>query len=405
MRNAAAVTSVLMPEQTPLETLVQCASGSAEQGGDAPLFGGVYPSLYYWLWLAEVLAPGHAHAGEVLDRFGDAANAYEMRETTEFESLVGTSAAKRARGMVINPDACAARLASCAQKDIAVLPFDDARYPVALLRIPDPPMVLYATGNVDALHATATVGMVGTRRPTAYGVDAAARFGGAFARSGAVIVSGLADGLDSESHKAAVAAHAPTIGVMGVPITKTFPATNATLRRQIEACGGVTLSEYPEGFASDYRHTFLQRNRIIAALSDALVVVEARSKSGTMSTVKHAERYGTPIYAIPGSVFSSLSEGTNALLGEGRAKILLHENDILSTLGICACEAPKAHAPAPMLSPSAKKALACIGATPTSFAYIGEQSGLSMGALLSALSSLELAGCIIALPGRQYKVK
>ncbi len=392
------------PATTPLEALCAGEEPLAEQ----------YPAHYYWLWLADVLGPASANAGRVLDAFGDAQSVYEARESDLFAAAVGKIIAARVRGQVLDADACAARVAQCDAFGVHILTFADAEYPLALSRIPDPPLVLYCTGNLAALHATAMVGMVGTRRPTAYGAAAAARFGGDFARSGAVIISGLADGLDAESHRAAVEAGCATIGIMGTPITKTYPATNAPLRQQMESLGGLTISEYPHGFCTGRtKSTFLQRNRIIAALSDALVVVEARSKSGTMSTVAHAERYETPIFAVPGSVFSTLSEGTNMLLCEGRAKMLMQSSDVLATLQLpqpaTGAVGAVASSPAPKavqipLSPNAKKVLACVGATPTNVVSIAKQSGLSMGAVLGALSNLEMSERIASLPGKLYVI-
>ena len=128
------------------------------------------------------------------------------------------------------------------------------------------------------------MGIVGSRKPTDYGLQAAADIGEALARSGALIVSGLADGLDSAGHRAAVKNGCPTIGILGVPIDRTYPAANVALRHTIEQ-NGCILSEYAPGESTPGPVGFLQRNRLIAALSSALLVVEAREKSGTMSTV------------------------------------------------------------------------------------------------------------------------
>src|SRR5699024_9599491 len=120
-------------------------------------------------------------------------------------------------------------------------------------------------------------------------------------------------------HKAAVNAGAPTIGVLGTPIDQTYPASNRRLRAQMEETGAV-ISEFFPGEAAQ-RSNFLLRNRLIAALSDALCVVEAREKSGTMNTVGHAERYGRAVWAVPGGIFSEVCAGTNRLLAEGRARM------------------------------------------------------------------------------------
>ena len=153
----------------------------------------------------------------------------------------------------------------------------------------------------------------------------------------------------------------PTIAVMGVPIDRTYPAANAALRQQIERKGCV-ISEYPPYSEYVGPNCFLQRNRLIAALSSAVLVVEAREKSGTMSTVAHAERYGKPVYAVPGSIYSPNSAGTNGLLRDGRARAVAGAADLLAALGLHTRQAAPAAAkqPAP-LSDTERRVMACIG--------------------------------------------
>ncbi len=399
-----------MPMPTPLEAMAQSVAlqqPPLELVDPSPAQLSRYPSVYYWLWLAQVLGPASPHAGRLVDWFaGDVAAIYQARHSEEFTAMVGKVVAQRVEGQMIDAEACAARVKACEALGVQIVTYQDNVYPLAFLRISDPPLVLYCTGNVAALHAVATVGMVGTRRPTAYGASVAASFGRDFVRNGCVIISGLADGLDAECHRAAVDEAAVTIAVLGTPITKTYPATNAALRKRIEALHGVTISEYfDDTFVGRTGNSFLQRNRIIAAMSDALVVVEARIKSGTMSTVSHAERYKKPIYAVPGSVFSTLSEGTNFLLHEKRAHILIDAQDLLVRIG-AALPAEKAPEPEPApLSATAEKVLLCVGARPTTTSTIATQSGLPIGKVLGILTSLELEGRIIALPGRQYTLK
>ena len=221
----------------------------------------------------------------------------------------------------------------CAARNIRILTYEDPDYPLALTRIPDMPLVLYCTGDPLWLNEPGAVGIVGSRKPTEYGLNAAADIGGELAQSGALIVSGLADGLDSAGHRAAVKNNCPTIAVMGVPIDRTYPAANVVLRHKIEQKGCV-ISEYPPRSEGVGPNGFLQRNRLIAALSSALLVVEAQEKSGTMSTVSHAERYGKPVFAVPGSIYSPNSAGTNGLLRDGRARAVCSAADLLGPLGL-----------------------------------------------------------------------
>ena len=264
------------------------------------------------------------------------------------------------------------------------------------------PLVLYCTGDPLWLNEPGAVGMVGSRRPTEYGLQAAADLGSGLAKNGAIIVSGLADGLDSAGHRAAVKENCPTIGVLGVPIDRTYPASNRELRKKIEQKGCV-ISEYPPESGPVGPNGFLQRNRLIAALSSALVVVEAQEKSGTMSTVNHAERYGKPVFVVPGSIYSPNSAGTNALLREGRAKAVCKAGDLFGVLGLRGAAAPAAvrSAPDPM-SETERRVLACIGPKAKGVEELGTASGLPTGLLLGTLMKLELAGRVTCLPGKRY---
>ena len=329
--------------------------------------------LLCWLWLAHTLGAGSGHAGQVLDAFGGAQEAWEARESDAFRAAAGIPAAQRARLPGNTPEHYRAFARRCADRGIRILPYDDPDYPLAFSRIPDMPLVLYCTGDPRWLNEPATIGMVGSRKPTEYGQQAAA-----------------------------VREHCPTIGVLGVPIDRTYPASNRELRRQIERKGCV-ISEYPPESEPVGRNGFLQRNRLIAALSSALVVVEAQEKSGTMSTVNHAERYGKPVYAVPGSIFSPNSQGTNALLREGRAKAVCKAEDLFGVLGLrpAAARAEERAAAAP-LSENERRVLACIGPQARGVEELGSQSGLPTALLLGTLMKLELSGRVLCLLGKRY---
>ncbi len=361
--------------------------------------------LLCWLWLAHTLGPANAHAGRVLDAFGGALGAWDARESSEFRQVAGQAAARRAKQPENTPEHYAALQKECEKQDVRILTFDDPDYPLAFSRIQDMPLVLYCTGDPVWLNEPGAVGIVGSRRPTEYGMQATADIGGALAKSGAVIVSGLADGLDSAAHKAAVKNNAPTIGIMGVPIDRTYPAANIDLRRKIERRGCV-ISEYPPHFDGVGANGFLQRNRLIAALSSALLVVEAQERSGTMSTVSHAERYGKPVFAVPGSIYSPNSAGTNRLLHEGRARAACDAADVAKELGLHH-EPEKAvisRQPEPMTD-TERKLLACLGVQPCGMEELCVRSGLSMPTLLGALMKLELTGRVARMPGQRYMLR
>lgn len=179
---------------------------------------------------------------------------------------------------------------------------------------------------------------------------------------------------------------------MGVPIDRTYPAANVVLRHKIEQKGCV-ISEYPPRSEGVGPNGFLQRNRLIAALSSALLVVEAQEKSGTMSTVSHAERYGKPVFAVPGSIYSPNSAGTNGLLRDGRARAVCSAADLLGPLGLRrqSAAAVTAKQPEP-LSENERKVLSCIGPQPLGIEELCVRSGLPTAVLLGTLMKLELSG-------------
>lgn len=361
--------------------------------------------LLCWLWLAGTLGAGSQRAGAVLDAFGGAQEAWEARDTDAFAAAAGPAAVQRACLPDNTPEHYRAFARRCAARRIRILPYDDPDYPLAFSRISDMPLVLYCTGDPLWLNEPGAVGIVGSRKPTEYGLNAAADIGEELAQSGALIVSGLADGLDSAGHRAAVKNNCPTIAVMGVPIDRTYPAANVVLRHKIEQKGCV-ISEYPPRSEGVGPNGFLQRNRLIAALSCALLVVEAQEKSGTMSTVSHAERYGKPVFAVPGSIYSPNSAGTNGLLRDGRARAVCSAADLLGPLGLRrqSAAAVTAKQPEP-LSENERKVLSCIGPQPLGIEELCVRSGLPTAMLLGTLMKLELSGRVLCMPGKRYVIK
>lgn len=360
-----------------------------------------------WLWLAGVLGFGAEHSGELLALYGDAAEVYRARFSEDFSGLLQPAQLVRLQDEAVGPQQYASVLRRCEAKNIRVLCLHDPEYPAGIAALPDAPPVLYCTGNVDVLNRGPFLGMVGSRTPSAYGVQAARLLGGPLAAEGVVIVSGLADGLDGEVHKAALDQNGVTVGVLGCAIDKTYPATHTVMRRRMEDEGAV-LSEYGPGTRS-YPSFFLQRNRLIAGLSDVLCVLEARQKSGTMSTVHHAQRYGRPVYAVPGSVFSPISEGTNHLLAEGAARPALSAQDLRQALGLSGPEAmQQKQAPkpiAPVEDPMQRQLLDALLQGPLSLEELCARTGQPIGAVLAALTGLELTGAIQALAGGRYQAR
>ena len=210
------------------------------------------------------------------------------------------------------------------------------------------------------------------------------------AKQGAVIVSGLADGLDSEGHRAAVEAGQQTVAFLGTAINKTFPAVNVTLRTELEALGGAVLSEYPPDYTGKMTGTFLARNRLIAGLSEALCVAEARTRSGTLNTVSHAEEYGRPVFAVPGSIYSP--------------RDLCTADDVLDTLHIApgGTELVQEGVMLDELTPNARTVLAELGPKAQTADDLAAATGLAVQAVLAALMELEFAGAAVDNGGGRY---
>ena len=355
----------------------------------------------YWLWLAGVLGYAAKETGTLLDVYGDAEGVFLARDFEDFSTLLRQPQIQRMH--TLEPESFAPVLARCDELGIQVVTWADQEYPMDFLRIPDAPPVLYCTGDIAVLNHHCRVSMVGSRRPSVYGVEAARVLADGLAEAGVILVSGLADGLDSEAHKASVRADAETIAVLGNTIDETYPPGNRGLRAQIEQ-RGVVISEYGPG-AGRSPNFFLQRNRLIAALGDVLCVVEARQKSGTMSTVHHARRYGRRVYAVPGSIFSNLSEGTNQLIADEEARPVLNAATLLRAIG----RPPEglsitrpAGGPVPP-TPEDAAVLEQFGARPMTFDALYKAAGLGVGELLAALTRLGLGGHIVALAGRRYQ--
>lgn len=217
----------------------------------------------------------------------------------------------------------------CEALKVNLIPFGDERYPVALSKISDPPLVLYVIGNETSAMNSFSIAIVGSRMATSYGRAVAAKISAELSKAGVVIVSGLAYGIDSVAHEEAVK-NGLTIGVLGTGIDVVYPKSKKALFQKVME-NGCLISEFPLGTQPN-KWTFPKRNRIIAGLSMGVVVVEASCKSGSLITARLAIEEGREVFAVPGSIFSMTSEGTNNLIKHG-AKCVSSIQDILEEFG------------------------------------------------------------------------
>jgi DNA processing protein len=263
-------------------------------------------------------------------------------------------------------------------------------YPPLLTQLHDPPAQLYVRGRAELL-AEPAVAIVGARSCSGYGARVARMLGRELAAAGLVIVSGLARGIDGEAHRGALEAEGATVAVLGCGIDRDYPRAHASLAERIRGSGAV-VSEYPPG-TEPAPWRFPARNRIIAGLSLASVVVEARERSGALITADFALELGREVFAVPGEITAALSAGTNDLLRQGAAP-LLSAGDVLSALGI---EQPQA--PPPPVSGGAASVLRLLSDSACDFDALVRLSGRSSAEIAAALVELELAGLVDAAEG------
>ncbi|MEZ0292821.1 MAG: DNA-processing protein DprA [Solirubrobacteraceae bacterium] len=270
----------------------------------------------------------------------------------------------------------------------------DTRYPTLLGQIPDPPSSLWLRGEADVeLLASPAVAIVGARACSGYGRSVARMLASEAAAAGVVVVSGLARGVDGEAHRGALAAGGPTVAVLGCGIDRDYPAAHAELARSIVATGGLIVSEYEPG-TEPAPWRFPARNRIIAGLARATVVVEARERSGALITADFALEDGREVLVVPGEITSALSAGANGLLRQGATPVTCAA-DVLEAIGV---ERVSAAPEIPDVAGAAAVVEALTGgaATPDELA---RATSLSAGAVAAALVELELAGVVAVEEG------
>lgn len=281
---------------------------------------------------------------------------------------------------------------------------DHPEYPKRLRKLPGMPSHLYVNGCLPR-EEQPTVGIVGARRCTNYGKQTAREFARVFSDWGIQVVSGMAMGVDGESHRGALQGKTPTFAVLGCGVDICYPSCNGDLFGQIPAKGGI-LSEYPPGMPPVGRY-FPARNRIISGLSDVLLVIEARRKSGSLITVDCALEQGKSVYAVPGRVTDPLSEGCNSLIAQG-AGIALSPEVVLNELGLDTYKTKEKIGGGKKSKLSLARDLelvySCIGFQPTDYETLIAQCGYPPGQVLAVLTELQLLGLVEEV-GKNYYVR
>lgn len=267
----------------------------------------------------------------------------------------------------------------------------DEQFPEHLRAIPDAPLVLYHRGSLESLHSP-TVAIVGARRCTRYGLEIARSMGSALANHGLTVVSGLARGIDGAAHRGVLEASGRGAAVLGSGLLQLYPRENARLAEAIVAGGGALITEYlPD--APPLKGHFPERNRIISGLGQAVIVVEAGQRSGSLITARLALEQGRDVFAVPGPVTSRVSGGCHRLIKQG-AGLVEDANDVLAEFGIESGPPLEVLEPPPALRPVFEKVLS----TPTPAEQLAVELGLPVAAVNVALVQLELSGFVAQRP-------
>lgn len=397
----------------------------------------------YWLWLQCALGAG-AKTDELIAYFGDPEKMYNAG-SNEWR-LSGLLTDKKINALKsISPSETGGIFRECKAKGYSIITPDNVNYPERLKQLRDMPLALYALGDTSVLKDTVSIGVVGTRNASNYGIETAQKLSFALASSGATIVSGGALGIDSEAHAGAMLAKGRTVAFLGCGLSFDYLKENASLRRAITKYGAV-VSEFAP-FTPASRTTFPIRNRLISGITLGTLVIEAGIKSGSLITANFALEQGKDVFAVPGDIVRSSFDGANHLIKNG-AKPVFSAMDILSEyeylygdlIDFSKAETSLSQIPyveyrkgkketvvtkQPVMekklvkeevkkekkkeldnsfSDEAKKVYSVLSGEPTHVDDILRQTALKMSDVLSALTELELMGEVEGVEGKKYKV-
>ena len=286
--------------------------------------------------------------------------------------------------------------------EITKITAKQADFPNRLHKLRKPPNQLYCAGaNLATLLNRPCLAIVGSRAATPYGQQITKQIATACARAGVTIVSGLAFGIDGFAHQAALEANGGTIAVLPSGLEHIYPANHQPLAKQILGQGGALVSEYVDN-AAPRKHQFIDRNRLIAGLAQAVLITEAAANSGSLHTAQFAASLGRPVLAIPGNVSTPTSQGSNRLIQTGRAAMAIDSNDILAVLGLTAAAARAS----PRSNNSAEQTiLDLIDRGVSSGGAILASSRLDVATFSQSLSMLQIKGYIKTVGGDNWQLE
>ncbi len=351
-------------------------------------------------WVAFNLIPGlgSKRYKALLSRFGTLSEAWratrsELKEAGLTDSVVRSIAEGRE---AIDPGAEMERLE---RAGVRPLTWDDPAYPALLKEIDDAPPLIHVRGKIREADAL-SVAVVGTRRPTPYGRQVAEELSHQLAANGVCVVSGLARGIDGIAHRAGLSAGGRTLAVLACGLDMTYPPEHERLAREIED-NGALISEQPLG--TEPRGDFFpRRNRILSGLSLGVLLVEGGVKSGGLITANCALDQGRDVFAIPGSIFSSQSQGTNLKIGKGEARLVQRVEDILEELNLTMIPQQLEMQELAPATDTEAEVLRHISKEPVHIDAVCRESGLPAATVSSVLTMMELKGLVREIGSKSY---
>ena len=356
-----------------------------------------------WLSLKYVPGIGDLLYRRLLDRFDTPSAVFKVaRETPdrlhEVEGISGRLI--KAIGRFKINENIKREIARVRKKGFKIVTMADQDYPPLLLEIPDPPPYLYLAGSLP--ETLKNIAMVGSRNATTYGIATTRKLSADLTAKGAVIISGMALGIDTAAHEGALMGNGKTVAVLGSGLLKIYPAQNRRLFDRIVENGGV-ISEFPLT-AGPEAHHFPRRNRIISGMSLGTVVVEATRRSGSLITARLAAEQNRDVFAVPGSIQSFKSTGTHTLIKQG-AKLVENARDVIEEFprffGPSSDNRPSA-GPPPDLAADEKTIFDALGPYPAHIDELVRQIGIDVGRLSSLLMQMELTGLVCQAPGKMF---
>jgi DNA processing protein len=367
----------------------------------------------YQLALGKVPGIGPVYTRRLLHHFGEARAIFQASESTLID--IPGLGSKRAHDIAHFKSFSAVEKEQIFMDKYSIHPLfiTDPQYPQRLLRCPDAPILLFFKGHTD-LNATKIISIIGTRSPTEYGRQITEKLIKDIAAftPGTLIISGLAYGIDAVAHKAALKYHLPTVGILGHGLDQIYPSEHTSLAREMLRTGGL-LTKFNIDTKPD-AYNFPIRNRIVAGISDAVIVTESRSRGGSLLTVENALTYQRKVFAIPGRITDEKSAGCNTLIREGKARLLINAAQLMDEMHWQLPSAKPTAVQTSLFTPSGERS----GLTENERAllqFFDEKKTRSLtdllahsrqdaGTLAITLLNLELLGHISTLPGKMYRL-